>query len=146
MSQTATTSRGLRVAELAAAAGVSADTVRYYERTGLLPAPRRTAAGYRTYEDAAIDRLKFIQGCQRRGLRLREIRDLLAIRDTGVCPCEPADQLLRRRLEEIDAEMARLAALRAELAAMVDALPSQNCPDPLPGTWRPPDSRGGDPR
>ncbi|MFD4759791.1 MerR family transcriptional regulator [Streptomyces sp. NPDC058439] len=89
MSQSIATGRGLRVAEPAAAAGVSADTVRYYERAGLISAPHRTAAGYRTYDDTAIDRLKFIQGGQRLGLRLREIRDLLAIRDTGTCPCEP---------------------------------------------------------
>ncbi len=144
MSQTtAIGGRGLRVAELAAVAGVAADTIRYYERAGLLPAPHRTAAGYRTYDGAAVDRLKFIQGGQRLGLRLREIRDLLAIRDTGACPCEPAGQLLRRRMDELDAEMARLAALRVELAAMVEALPSEHCPDPAPGTWLSPVPDGG---
>jgi Predicted transcriptional regulators len=139
---TTTAGRGLRVAELAAAVGVAPDTVRYYERTGLLPAPARTAAGYRVYDGDAVDRLRFIQGCQRLGLRLREIRDLLAIRDTGVCPCEPAEQLLRRRLAELDDEMARLATLRSEMAAMVDALPSPECPPPAPGaTWCPPTGR-----
>jgi DNA-binding transcriptional MerR regulator len=86
------------VAELAAAVGVNPDTIRYYERAGLLPASARTAAGYRAYDPAAVDRLRFIQGAQRLGLRLRDIRDLLAVRDTGECPCEPAEQLLRRRL------------------------------------------------
>lgn len=128
----------LRVGELAEAVGVSADTVRYYERAGLLPPPDRTAAGYRVYPPVAVDRLKFIQGSQRLGLRLKEIGDLLAIRDTGVCPCEPAEVLLRRRLAEIDAEMARLAALREQMAAMADALPSAACPPPVPGTWCPP--------
>jgi DNA-binding transcriptional MerR regulator len=146
MSRTIALGGRLTVAELAAAAGVSPDTVRYYARAGLLPVPPRTPAGYRTYDDTAIDRLRFIQGGQRVGLRLREIRDLLEIRDTGVCPCGPADELLRRRLAEVDVEMQRLALLRAEIAAMVDALPSENCPDPSPGTWRPPlpTTRGGD--
>ncbi len=131
--------RGLRVAELAEAAGLSPDTVRYYERAGLLPPPARTAAGYRAYDGGALDRLRFIQGCQRLGLRLREIADLLAIRDTGVCPCEPAEQLLRRRMAELDADMARLAALRAEMAEMADALPAKNCPPPgSDTTWCPP--------
>jgi DNA-binding transcriptional MerR regulator len=135
--------RGLRVGELAAAAGIAPDTVRYYERAGLLPAPPRTASGYRTYDEDALDRLRFIQGAQRLGLRLRDIADLLDVRDTGICPCEPAGDLLRRRLAELDAEMARLAALRADMLAMVRALPSSSCPPPSPGTWCPP-TRGGD--
>ena len=135
--------RGLRVGELAAAAGVAADTIRYYERAGLLPAPPRTAAGYRDYDASAVDRLQFIQGAQRLGLRLRDIADLLAVRDEGVCPCEPAEELLRRRLAELDAEMARLAALRTQMVAMVRALPAADCPPPAPGTWCPP-SRGGE--
>ena len=140
---TATAVRGLRVAELASAVGVSADTVRYYERAGLLPEPARTASGYRSYDTGAVDRLHFIQGAQRLGLRLADIRHLLAVRDTGTCPCEPAEQLLRRRLAEVDTEIARLEVLRAEMRAMADALPSAECPPPSPGTWCPP-AGGGD--
>jgi DNA-binding transcriptional MerR regulator len=143
MATATATSRGLRVGELATAASVTADTVRFYERVGLLPPPQRTPAGYRVYDMAALDRLRFIQGSQRLGLRLRQIRDLLTVRDTGVCPCEPAGQFLQTRLEELDAEMTRLGALRAELVEMVNALPSPRCPDPVPGTWRPP---GGEQR
>ncbi len=136
--------RGLRVSELAAAAGVAPDTVRYYERVGLLPPPDRTAGGYRSYDGRALDRLRFIQGAQRLGLRLADIRDLLAIRDTGRCPCAPAGEVLRRRLAELDLELARLSALRAEMVAMADALPAEDCPPPSPGTWCPPEE-GGDP-
>lgn len=141
MNTTTLGDRGLRVAELAELVGLSADTVRYYERVGLLPPPARTPAGYRAYDDTAVDRLRFIQGAQRLGLRLRDIAELLAVRDTGVCACEPAEQLLRRRLADLDAEMARLAALRAQMVAMVDALPGAaggDCPPPTPGTWCPP--------
>jgi DNA-binding transcriptional MerR regulator len=138
MSVTTAPGRGLRVAELAEAVGVRPDTIRYYERAGLLPAPARTTAGYRAYDQTAVDRLRFIQGAQRLGLKLRDIADLLAVRDTGVCPCEPAEQLLRRRLAELDAEMARLAALREQMVAMVEALPASDCPPPAPGTWCPP--------
>lgn len=59
--------RPLRVAELAAAVDSSADTLRFYEREGLLPAPPRSPAGYRQYDDSAIERVRFIQGCQRLG-------------------------------------------------------------------------------
>lgn len=138
MNTTTVTPRGLRVSELADMVGLTSDTIRYYERAGLLPPPARTPAGYRAYDASAVDRLQFIQGAQRLGLTLRDIRDLLAIRDTGVCPCEPAEQLLRRRLAELDAEMARLAALRKQMVAMVEALPSADCPPPAPGHWCPP--------
>ena len=142
MSRTTTPDRGLRVAELAESVGLSADTVRYYERVGLLPPPARTPAGYRVYDDSAADRLRFIQGAQRLGLRLRDIAELLAVRDTGVCACEPAEQLLRRRLADLDAEMARLAALRAQMVAMVEALPGEVCPPPTPGAWCAPSTDG----
>jgi len=125
----------MRVAELAAAAGVAPDTVRYYERSGLLAAPPRTAGGYRTFPPSDVDRLRFIQGCQRLGLRLREIGELLSVRDTGECPCEPAAELLRRRIAEIDAETARLAALRADLVRTIESVPDGPCQDPEPGTW-----------
>jgi DNA-binding transcriptional MerR regulator len=137
---TATRQRGLRVRELANSVGVPADTIRYYERAGLLPPPARTSSGYREYPPATVDRMLFIQGAQRLGLRLRDIRDLLAVRDTGICPCEPAEVLLRRRLDELDAEMRRLATLRGELVRMLDGLPA-GCPDPVPGSWCPPEGR-----
>lgn len=132
----------LGVSALARRVGVRADTIRYYERAGLLPRPERTASDYRSYEESAVDRLRFIQGGQRLGLRLREIKALLDVRDTGQCPCEPAGELLRHHIADIDRELARLRGLRRELVAMADRLPSSDCPDPAPGTWRPPVTNG----
>lgn len=128
---------GLRVAQLAGEVGVSPDTIRFYEREGLLPEPPRSAGGYRQYPVEAVERVRFIQGCQRLGLRLREIVELLSIRDTGTCPCEPAEELLSRRIAELDAELARLSALRAELVRTVGSLPANGCQEPSPGTWCP---------
>ena len=140
---TATTAAGYRVAELADEVGVPPDTVRYYERAGLLPPPPRTSAGYRIYPPGTVDRIRFIRGCARLGLRLADIADLLAVRDTGVCPCEPAERLLDRRIADIDAELARLGALRVELVRMTSTLPGRTCLNPVPGTWLP-DQDGGD--
>ncbi|HEV2371575.1 MAG TPA: MerR family DNA-binding protein [Streptosporangiaceae bacterium] len=128
---------GLSITQLAARASVRPDTIRYYERTGLLPAPARTSGDHRRYDECALDRLQFIRGAKRLGLRLDAIAELLEVRDTGQCPCEPAAELLRRRLSEIDAEMARLARLRGELTATLTAIPGPACPDPAPGTWQP---------
>jgi DNA-binding transcriptional MerR regulator len=132
----------LTIGQLAGLGQVRADTIRYYEREGLLPVSHRTGGEHRRYGPADTDRLLFIRGAQRLGLKLAEIRDLLAVRDTGTCPCEPAADVLRRHVREIDQEMTRLAALRAELTAMLTAMPGLACPDPLPGTWWPPDSEG----
>jgi DNA-binding transcriptional MerR regulator len=126
------------VAEVARRAEVSPDTVRYYEKVGLVRSTFRSAAGYRHYGPAELDRLRFIQGAQRLGLRLREIRELLEVRDTGVCPCEPAETLLKLRVGEIDQEIRRLSVLRADLERMLTAIPGPACPDPRPGTWCPP--------
>jgi DNA-binding transcriptional MerR regulator len=129
---------GLPITQAAAQAGLRPDTLRYYERVGLLPAPARTSGDHRRYHPATVERLRFIRGAQRLGLRLAEIRDLLAVRDTGTCPCEPAEVMLRRHLNEIDAEIARLTTLRGELADMLAAMPDAGCPDSTPGTWCPP--------
>jgi DNA-binding transcriptional MerR regulator len=127
----------LSVGRLAAMAGVRTDTIRYYERAGLLPLPHRTEGEHRRYGPADLDRLLFIRGAQRLGLRLAEIRDLIKVRDTGTCPCGPAEELLRQHVTEIDEEIARLAALRAELTTMLAGLSDTDsaCPEPAPGTW-----------
>jgi DNA-binding transcriptional MerR regulator len=129
--------RPLTVGQLAARAGVTADTIRYYERAGLLPEPDRTDGDHRRYGPADVDRLLFIRGAQRLGLRLSEISELLAVRETGECPCGPAETLLREHIGEINREIARLTALRTELSGMVAGLTaaSEPCPDPVPGTW-----------
>jgi len=134
-------SRAMSVAQVAAKVGVRPDTIRYYERAGLLPPAARTSGAHRRYGEETLDRLHFIQGAQRLGLRLRDIATLLEVRDTGNCPCEPAEQLLRQRIAELDAELTRLTALRVDLVRMADALPDQDCPDPEPGKWCPPGMR-----
>jgi DNA-binding transcriptional MerR regulator len=128
----------ITVAVLAKLAGSTPDTVRYYEKAGLLPPPQRGSSGYRHYPPDAVDRMHFIQGAQRLGLHLREIRELLSVRDTGTCPCGDAAVVLQRRMAEIDQQIADLARLRATLADMVSHIPSPDCPDPVPGVWKPP--------
>jgi DNA-binding transcriptional MerR regulator len=119
----------LTVSALADQAGLSADTVRYYERVGLLPEPARSAAGYRLYDPAAVGRLRLIKGAQRAGLRLREISELLQVADQGQCPCGHTETLLRERLSEVRAELARLQALETELTRLLEQHPDPTCPE-----------------
>src|SRR6266566_6256771 len=78
----------MRIGVLAAQAGITAKTIRFYEDTGLMPAPARTPAGYRDYPAGAAARLAFIRDAQAAGLSLAEIRSILAIRDDGQAPCQ----------------------------------------------------------
>lgn len=132
----------LTVGKLAEAVGVSADTIRYWEHEGLFPAAERSAAGYRRYGDDAVERAQFIRSCQQSGLRLSDIADLLAVRDTGVCPCEPAEQHLDRRIGELTAEIARLKGLRHQLTQMRQAIDDGGCGEALPDHWCPPEQCG----
>ena len=134
---------GMTVAALARAASCTPHTVRYYEREGLLLPPPRSPAGYRRYGQDALDRLRFIEGAQRLGLRLREIRDLLKVRDEGSCPCGEAAVLLRDRITELTVQIDELVALRGTLTAMERQIPSPDCPDPVPGVWRRPAGHEG---
>ena len=113
----------LTVSKLAHRAGTSPDTLRYYERIGLLPAPDRSASGYRLYDDSAADLVGFIKRAQRFGLRLEEIRELVEVRERGLCPCGHTKVLLERRLTELDAEMTALARLRSDITGMLGELP-----------------------
>lgn len=115
----------LTVSKLADQAGTSPDTLRYYERIGLLPEPDRSASGYRLYDEGAVERVRFIKQAQRFGLRLDEIGELLDIRQRGLCPCGRTRRLLEEKVAELDEEMAALAQLRDDISHMVVDLPVQ---------------------
>ena len=72
------------ISQVASEVGVRPDTIRYYERVGLLPLSDRSSNGYCSYGEEDVERLRFIRGAQRLGLKLRDIRELLAIRDKGI--------------------------------------------------------------
>ncbi|HEX6597073.1 MAG TPA: heavy metal-responsive transcriptional regulator [Acidimicrobiales bacterium] len=118
----------LTVSKLAEGAGISADSVRYYERIGLLPEPDRSPSGYRLYDDEALDRLRFIKRAQRFGLRLEEIGELLDIRERGLCPCGHTRDLLVRRVVQLDEEIASLGRLREDVQQMLEELPEREGP------------------
>jgi DNA-binding transcriptional MerR regulator len=115
-------------------AGLSADTLRYYEREDLIPPPDRSPSGYRRYPETIVERLRLIKGAQRVGLRLREIRELLDARDRGLCPCGHTEATIRERIAEVDRETERLGEVRAELARMPEQLPDA-CEDSSGAPW-----------
>jgi DNA-binding transcriptional MerR regulator len=108
----------MRIGQLAHRSGLASSAVRYYERLGLLPAPERTASGYRSYGDEALDRLAFIRSAQAVGLTLAEVRQVLGLRDAGEAPCEVVTELIDRRHAEVRARIVELQALERELAEL----------------------------
>jgi DNA-binding transcriptional MerR regulator len=96
--------RALRIGELAVVSGLTRDALRYYERQGLLPRSRRTSGGFREYDGAAVDRVRFIKQAQAHGLTLREIRDLVSHQaDAGRTRCHQVRDLLAGKLEQLEA-------------------------------------------
>lgn len=121
------------ISDAARRSGVSPDTLRYYERLGLVRPEGRSAAGYRLYDSTTVGRVRFIKGAQRMGLRLDHIGELLEVRDRGDCPCGHARRLIRQRLGDIDRQVDQLRELRGQLAVMLTGL--QDCTDPRPDAW-----------
>lgn len=110
----------MKIGELATTCSVPTQTIRYYERRGLLPPAERAANGYRSYDDSAADRIRFIQRAQAAGLTLAEIAGVIQVRSDGTAPCHHVDGLLNDKLADVDARIDELQQLRGELTALLD--------------------------
>jgi MerR family copper efflux transcriptional regulator len=127
-----TQTAALTIGRIAQSAGVAIDTIRFYEREGLLPEPRRRPSGYREYDQATVSRLRFIRRAKDLGFTLDEIRDLLALsadRNDGV---EGVRERAAARLQAIDERMAELQRVRDGLSELVDACPGHGAPEDCP--------------
>jgi DNA-binding transcriptional MerR regulator len=113
-------SKPLPIGTLAKTAGVKVPTIRYYEQIGLMNAAPRTDSNRRTYGASDVRRLKFIRHARDLGFEIDEIRQLLALAGDPDRPCADADAIARRHLADIEDRIARLTALRGEIARMVD--------------------------
>jgi DNA-binding transcriptional MerR regulator len=123
----------MRIGMLAERSSLTTKTIRYYESIGLLDEPPRTASGYREYDDAAAERLRFIRDAQSSGLSLSEVQSILELKDAGSRSCDHTMSLLDRHIAEIDEQMARLAVARQELRELAERarrLDPARCTDP----------------
>jgi len=105
----------MKIGDAAAASGCHIETIRYYERVGLLPRPARTAGGYRDYRPDEVDRLRFITRGRELGFSLEEIRSLLALADDPKLSCRDVDQLARHHLADIQNRVRELRQIAQEL-------------------------------
>jgi Cd(II)/Pb(II)-responsive transcriptional regulator len=108
----------MRIGELARQAGVDVQTVRYYEREGLLEAPSRTASGYRAYGEQHLKRLNFVRHCRSLDMPLADVRRLLEFSTDRRVSCEVVDDLVQAHLDRVRAKRAALEALEGQLAML----------------------------
>jgi DNA-binding transcriptional MerR regulator len=126
----------MRIGEIAAQANVNVQTIRFYEREGLLRKPARTPGGYRSYERQDLERVSFIRVCQSLGFTLREVQQLIRIHRFTVMPDRQASMsaqavrqivsLAQERIVSIEDKIATLTRMRSEMISMVEALSSDS--------------------
>lgn len=117
----------MKIGQVASEAGVGIDTVRYYERRGVLPAAPRTAAGYRVYTEAAVARIRLTRRLQSLGLTLDEIIGALHAQDAGHASCASGRWRLRAALGRIESRIADLARVQGELRDALAACEAGAC-------------------
>ncbi len=110
----------LSIGALARAIGTKVETIRYYERIGLLPPPARTGGNYRAYARPHLERLSFIRSARGLGFSLDEVRELLRLSDDRERPCAEVDHMARAHLTEVERKLADLTRLRGELRQLID--------------------------
>ena len=111
--------RNLSIGDLARATDTKVETIRYYERIGILPKPARTTGNYRSYHAAHLARLSFIRQARDLGFSLDQVRELLSLSDQRDRSCAQVDAIAREHLVEVDAKIESLKALRQELDSII---------------------------
>ncbi|UHQ21427.1 heavy metal-responsive transcriptional regulator [Lysobacter sp. 5GHs7-4] len=122
----------MQIGQLAKRAGVPIDTVRYYERNGILPAPERQASGYRAYDERDVERLRFLRRAKALGFTLVEIRDLLALSASRGDDMAGLKATASEKLADVERKLAELGRIRDGLSALIEACPGhgalERCP------------------
>ena len=109
----------MKIGDLAKATGTKVETIRYYEQTGLLPAPARTRGNYRSYGGEHLARLSFIRRARDLGFSIEQVRALVDLSDDRTRDCATVDHIAGEHLRDVDRKIADLTALRRELSAVI---------------------------
>jgi DNA-binding transcriptional MerR regulator len=117
----------LKIGQLASQAGVTVDTVRFYERRGVLPEPERRASGYRVYSASTVERLRMARQLQGLGLTLDEVVDALHAHDGGVATCQSERWRLEVVVDRIDTRLAELMRVRANTLKALEECTAGRC-------------------
>ena len=117
----------MRISDAAKAAGVGVETIRFYERKGLVEQPRRPAlgGGFRSYSQETVERIRFIRQAQEIGFSLKEIKELLSLRVDPDADCGEVRVHARAKLDEVNRKIASLTEMKAALEDLIEACPGQ---------------------
>lgn len=110
----------LTIGRLASATHTNVETIRFYEKSGILPSPARTGGNYRSYDPEHLKRLSFIRRARDLGFSLGEVKALLGLSDDRTRSCAAVDDIARRHRDEVERKIADLQALKAELDRVID--------------------------
>jgi Cu(I)-responsive transcriptional regulator len=121
--------KGLQRAELVRHTGCNPETIRYYEKIGMMPAPPRTATGYRMYDESHVSRLRFILRGRELGFSIEDIRGLLALVDGGTQTCAEVKERTEKHLADVRAKIADLKRIEKVLAATAAACSGDVVPE-----------------
>ncbi len=123
---------GFTTGQLAKKAGVNIETIRYYERRGLIPKPGRRDSGYRQYSHEAVKRVQFIRHAKDLGFSLKEIHELLSLRHDPGTPCSMVKNRAKSKIEDIEAKIGALRKMKKALVKLTNACrgkgPLKECP------------------
>ncbi len=117
----------MKIGEVAGNAGVSVDTVRFYERRGVLPAPQRRASGYREYTTSTVERIRTARALQNLGLTLDEVVDALRAHDAGTATCDGELWRMEAMIDRIDSKIKELRATRHAITATIKECRAGRC-------------------
>ena len=115
--------------ELAASSGCNAETIRYYEKIGLLPAPRRAANGYRDYDERHEERLHFIQRGRELGFNIDDLNSLLSLVDRNAVSCHEVEELAKQHLQSVRSKIGQLRRMEAILAETISSCSGEDVPE-----------------
>ena len=115
---------GLTIGILAKQAGLGVQTLRFYEREGLLDEPARASSGYRTYDEGALSRLRVIRRAQELGFTLKEIKELIALQEEPVTDCDRVRVAAQAKVRDMERKIADLTRMKAELDSLIDTCQS----------------------
>jgi MerR family transcriptional regulator, copper efflux regulator len=125
-------SNRMRIGQVATAAGLGVETVRYYERRGLIPEPARSDAGYRLYPADTVRRLRFIVRAKTLGFTLQEVGELLSLRARPGAGCADVQSQAEAKIEDIDARLVQLEAMKRTLSELVKRCDGQGSTSECP--------------